>query len=161
MLRGAIFDMDGTILESMGIWRNCGDRTLKSLGIDTDGELARLSQGMTIDGVAKLATENYSTGIGYDKLVELMWENIYDGYANEATLKPGVMEIFEKFDSHGIRMSLATATDRKYLTPVIERLGIAKYFCSIFTCKEVGADKYQPTICLLYTSDAADEGRGV
>lgn len=146
MLRGAIFDMDGTILDSMSIWSACGDECLKSLGIDTGGELQRSVHGIEIAGVAKLALEQYDLKVSHDELVELMWQCIDDGYGRKAMLKDGVEELLSRLYISGIPMVLATATDRKYVDLALNRLDIEKYFCDILTCKEIGMGKDNPRI---------------
>jgi HAD superfamily hydrolase (TIGR01509 family) len=67
-------------------------------------------------------------------------------YRTKVTLKSGVAEFLEKLKSQGVKMCVATVTDRFVVEEVLEKLGVRKYFSEIFTCSEVGANKETPDI---------------
>ena len=147
-IKGAIFDVDGTMLDSMQIWENVAENYLISQGAvprpDLNEELSQIG-GHQIPAYFRAeygltqAAEDIHAGIN---------ALLADFYFNEAPLKNGVIEILETFQNQGIKMCVATATDRSLIEPALHRCGIAKYFGKIFTCPEEQTSKSRPDIYL-------------
>ncbi|MCL2401096.1 MAG: HAD family phosphatase [Oscillospiraceae bacterium] len=147
-IKGAIFDVDGTMLDSMQIWENVAENYLISQGAVPQPELNdELSQ---IGGHQIPAY--FRAEYGLTQTEEAIHAGIHallaDFYFNEAPLKAGIIEILEAFQNRGIKMCVATATDRSLIEPALQRCGIAKYFGRIFTCAEEQTSKSRPDIYL-------------
>lgn len=145
-IRGAIFDMDGTLTDSMFIWKNVASSFLKSVGKEPIDDVDRRFTSMSaLDGVRFLKAE-YNLPGDVEDLTNAINEDVAKRYERETILKPGAREFVEYLSSLGVSMCVATATDREISIPTIERLGIAKYFKGLITSREAGAGKDQPAI---------------
>ena len=144
--QGAIFDADGTLLDSMHVWRNLGSLYLQSRGITPEkGLSARLWPMSYAQGCAYIR-EHYGLHESVSDIQEGISRMIDGFYRNEAELKPGVREFLEVLRRRDIHMVIATSGDRELLQAALTRNGIAEYFDSIFTCSELGTDKHHPKI---------------
>lgn len=146
MIKGAIFDVDGVILDSMPVWRHCGLRYLKEIGVEADLGLGLRLFNLTIHEGADYLKEEYNLSQSHDEIVRGMMAQVENFYFNEATPKEGALELLEKFHKAGIRMSVATSTSKYCIDKAFEKLGIADYFDVILSCTEFGKSKEHPDI---------------
>lgn len=146
MIKGAIFDVDGTLLDSMEIWEEAGIRYLKKQKIEPEPGLSRLLFPMTMEEAACYMQETYHLSQSTDQIIEGILHTVQDFYYYEAPLKSGVKELLEKMKQRKIPMVIATSSERDHIDAAFQRLGIAHYFERIFTCSEVGVGKSQPLV---------------
>lgn len=146
MIEGAIFDLDGTLLDSMHIWDNLPILYLESIGVktldnakevyDRYGYMAALDFMKNEYGV-DVTREEYRMGIG---------SILQKFYEEDAEAKPGVPEFLERMRSMGVKMCIATATFEGMVEPAMKRLGLLDYFSGIFTCQSLKTRKIEPLI---------------
>lgn len=145
-ITGAIFDMDGTLLDSMQMWDNVGQNYLRSIGLEPREGFREILRPLSLRQAAEYMIEDY----GVDRTPEQIMEEIDHGierrYFTDLPLKPGVKELLDRFRRRGVRMCVATATDRYLVEAGLRRVGILDYFEFILTCTEVGSGKDQPEI---------------
>ena len=146
MLKGAIFDMDGTLIDSMEAWETVGERYLKTFDIIPDKDFRERISALSLNAVAPYLKERYGIERTYQEIKDGINKAMEDFYFNESELKNGVLEFLEKLKSKGVKMCLATATDRYLVEKVLKRNKIDGYFDRIFTCSEVNAGKTKPDI---------------
>lgn len=146
MIKGAIFDMDGTLVDSMGAWETAGDRYIKSLGLVSDRDFNRKSLGLSLNEVAPILKEYYGIIKTREEIKDGINKIMEDFYFNESELKKGAYEFLEKLYKNGVKMCIATATDRYLVERTLKRCGIDKFFSRIFTTTEVGTGKVEPLI---------------
>lgn len=146
MIKGAIFDVDGTLLDSMEIWENAGARYLRGIGIVPEENLSEILYPMTMAEGAAYVKERYSLSAALDEIIQGVLDAVRDFYFYEVRLKPGVKEFLAGMAERGILMAAATASYREHIETAFRRLGIDGYFGRIFTCAEVGAGKRYPLI---------------
>lgn len=145
-IEGIIFDFDGTLLDSMSIWETLGSDFLIKRNITPEPELNEKLKTMSLNQVAQFYQDCYGLSETVDEIiheVNLMIENYY---ADGLNLKEGVLELLENFHASGVKMCIATATDRFMVESALKRHQIAHYFSDIVTCGEVGASKKHPMI---------------
>lgn len=146
MIKGVIFDVDGTLFDSMGAWHDSGYNVLKSLGIDADKRIGDIFFSMTMDEVVDYIKENFSVNESRDFLKNGIHNQVEYAYRNEIELKPGVMRILDWVKDSKIPATIATSTDRFLIEIGLALLGIEDYFDEIYTATEVGKGKNYPDI---------------
>lgn len=145
-IKAAIFDMDGTLLDSMYLWIDIGPRYLESKGIKYTEDIKRETKLMLLPELGQYFIDHGYVNISVDEFIDEVNSSVEDGYYNKVPVKPGVVECLEMLKQNGVRMVVATATDRHLAEAALKRVGIIGYFEKIFTCTEVGADKKVPLI---------------
>lgn len=146
MIKGAIFDVDGTILDSMGIWDEAGIRYLKSKGIEAPSDLGDTLFTMTIAEAADYLKEKFALKETPDAIEQGILDTVKDYYYEEAPLKNNVAEVLEMLKRNKIPMAVASSSEKAHIEAAFQRLGILKYFQAIDTCQEVGEGKESPLI---------------
>lgn len=145
-IKGAIFDVDGTILNSMYIWENAGNRYLQTIGLQSDAELAQRVLTMSVPEGACYVKEYYHLKQSCEEIIEGIMKTVEDFYFFEAPLKDGIKIVLKNLKNCGIRMVIATSGEKELVKAAFDRLDILKYFEKIFTCSEVGKNKTSPLI---------------
>ena len=143
MIKSAIFDVDGTLLDSMEIWDNAGERYLSSVG-----KTAEKLCDMSLTEGAEYMKKQYALSFSTDEIVSGVLKIIEDFYFYEVGLKNNAKEILQFLKSNNIKMIIATSSDKTHIKKAFERLGILKYFTDIVTCSQIGKGKTSPDIYL-------------
>ena len=146
MIKGAIFDLDGTILDSMFIWDTIGEDYLRSLGIKPKEILKETFKTLTLEQSAHYYRENYGITLSVDEIIDDVNKMVERYYTETVKLKPGIEVFLEKLKVKGVKMCIATVTDRHLVEAALNRLGVRDYFSEIFTCASVGHSKEDPHI---------------
>ena len=146
MIKGAIFDLDGTLLDSMFIWDTIGEDYLRSLGKEPHEDLKETFMTLTLEEAAEYYREHYGVPLSVKEIVDGVNAMVEQTYRTKVTLKPGISEYLAWLKENGVRMCVATVTDRYLVEETLERLGVRHYFSEIYTCAEVGFGKDKPVI---------------
>ena len=146
MIKGAIFDLDGTLLDSMFIWDTIGEEYLRSLGKEPHEDLKETFMTLTLEEAAVYYREHYGVTLSVKEIVDGVNAMVEQTYRTKVTLKPGIAEYLAWLKENGVRMCVATVTDRYLVEETLDRLGVRHYFSEIFTCAEVGFGKDKPII---------------
>lgn len=147
-MKNAIFDLDGTLLDSMHLWEHLGKNYLASQGLPAPHDLAEQLRPLTM----RQAAEYLQNHCGVTETlcaIELSCQALVDkAYREELLLKPGAKELLKKLNRRGIGLAIATATVSHLVHPCLERLGILPFFQAIVSCDDVGVGKEQPDVYL-------------
>ena len=146
MLKGAIFDFDGTLVDSMFIWNTIGEDYLRSLGKEPNEDLRTVFMPLTLEEAAEYYREHYGVTLSVKEIVGGVNAMVEEIYRTRVTLKHGVADYLRWLKENGTPMCIATVTDRYLVEETLDRLGILQYFSEIFTCAEVGYGKDKPII---------------
>jgi len=151
-IKGAIFDMDGTLIDSLMLWdvlwEKFGVRFLNREGFRPSEEDDKIVRTMTLKDAMDHIHSIYKIGSSGAHLLEMANEIMINFYSNDVELKEGVSEFLEYCYVKGIRMCIASASDMPLIKLAVEHLKIGKYFVSILSCAEIGKGKEQPDIYL-------------
>ncbi len=145
-MTGAVFDLDGTLLDSMYIWTEIGLKFLKNEGVTPPPGASEQFVKMSLVQAAEYYIKNYAPHKTVMDIVKSINALIEDFYFKEVGLKDGVREFLDYLKSKEVKMCVATATDKYMVEKALERNGIREYFSEIFTCTSVGAGKDTPVI---------------
>lgn len=145
----AIFDMDGTLIDSMKMWRNLGKEYLESKGITKglDSILEEIRQ-LTLSEAAQLFARRFDLTVSQMTAVDEMNHIIDTHYSDDIPLKSGVREYLEQLKKAGVRMCVASATAQHLIDACLHRLGVRDYFEFVLSCESMGTSKRQPDIYL-------------
>ncbi len=146
MIKGIVFDVDGTLLDSMFIWEQVISEYLQSIGITADKQLYTEMKKMDLKQGCEHIKHKYLLPYSVDKIKNDMISNVSEFYKYTAQCKPGVPEYLEKLKQLGIKCSVATAGDTSLVRACFERLDILKYFSVLLCCSQYGTDKTKPDI---------------
>ena len=141
MIKGIIFDADGTLLDSMHIWEELGKRYLVSRGIKAEDGLSQILYPMTLQQSSMYLKEKYSIDDSADRIIKDILSILADFYKNEAQLKEGVSSYLKKMKAKGVVMGIATSGDKELLISALKRLNVYDYFSVITTCSEYDTSK--------------------
>lgn len=139
MIRYAIFDLDGTLLDSSEMWQNLGIRYLELLGISPREDLAKTLSEMTLPESAGYLRENYSLTYSIEEIQRQLARMTENFYRKEVDLRLGAPRLLALLRSRCVKMSIATAGDAGLGMTALERLGVANFFAGAVSCTEYGA----------------------
>lgn len=147
--KGAIFDMDGTLLDSMPVWKRLTAGYLEQFGVHiTDQEYAA-TEGMSQPEVAQFFIERYpSLPLNVQGLLDGMDELITARYAAIAKPRAGVTAYLDGLRARGVKMAVATLTARRHAEKALRDRGMLDYFDFMLTIEDVGVSKWEPDIYL-------------
>lgn len=148
MLKGIIFDADGTLLDSMHIWEELGERYLASIGIKAEVGLGQILYSMTLQEGSMYLKNNYYIKESADKIIKDILCLLAEFYQKEVLLKDGADLFLEKMRAKGVVMGIATSGDKELLCSALKRLSVYNYFSVITTCAEYDTSKNEPLIYL-------------
>ena len=146
MIKGAIFDLDGTILDSMFIWDTISEDYLRSLGKEPKENLTEVFRTFTLEQSAEYYRNHYGIELSVKEIVDGINNMVAEIYRTKVALKQGISDFLKRLQRSGVKMCVATVTDRPVVEDVLKRLNVREYFSEIFTCAEVGCNKETPEI---------------
>ena len=146
MIQGVIFDLDGTLFDSMFIWDTAGEVYLRSIGKEPEADLQKVLKPMSLLQSAQYIREKYDIPLSVEDIMDGVNRTVEDFYFHTVEPKPGVIDFLEELHRRNIRMCIATATDRYQVEAALQRCKMRHFFSEIFTCTEVGSGKDRPDI---------------
>lgn len=145
-IKGAVFDADGTLFDSMGLWDQAGEIYLRRKGITPGEDIKEQLETMSMEESAEYFRSSYGIKLERDEIIDEFNTMIYECYKNEIRIKPGVLQVLEDLKSRNVRMCIATSTDRSLIEAALKNNKIGEYFTGLLTCTEAGAGKRNPRI---------------
>lgn len=152
-IKAVFFDMDGTIIDSMWMWRNIDIEFLGKRNIPLPMNLQQQIEGMSFSETAVYFKETFNLKESLDE-IKAIWNNMaMDKYKYEVMLKPGVYDFLATLKANGYKLGIATSNSVELATCSLEARGIMDFFDSIVTGCDVGAGKPAPDVYLKSASN--------
>ncbi len=145
----AIFDMDGTLVDSMGYWNRLAEEFLARRGFPPlSPELQEESIALTMEGTANLFIRTYHMTDTPEQICAEVNGLMERHYRADVPLKPGAAAFLERMKQAGFQMCIASSTNPVLIDICLRRLGVRDYFEFLLSCEEVGEGKNRPTVYL-------------
>lgn len=156
-ITGAIFDFDGTLFDSMHVWKGIRYKFFDIIGVTLTDEDKKAFDGLYLSECINLARERFHLKETHEQLLEKVFDYIRGRYMVEAEPKNDIIEFLEKLKAKGVKMGIATATGESALIPLLEKYGMRDYFSSIYSTYTVGASKREPKVYDVVLEDLGTE----
>ncbi len=147
-IEGAIFDFDGTLVDSMFIWENLAFDYLVSLDITPDTSINKFAECMTLVDMALIYQQEYGVTLSVEEILSDIKEKIDERYRQEVRPKKGVIEFLDHLHENGTKMCIATLSQESVVRMILEKFSMSHYFSAIFTTSNVGNGKNEPDMYL-------------
>ena len=152
-IKAAIFDMDGTLVDSLMLWEvfwsTIGEKYLNDKNFRPNPQDDKAVRTLTLKDAMELVHKNYNFGDSGEELFNLTNDILLDFYANKVELKAGVREFLDCCKDNGVKMCIASATEPELVKVAIKHCDIEKYFLKVFSCSDLGVGKDKPDVYLL------------
>jgi len=159
-VRGAVFDMDGTLVDSLFLWEVLWEKFAERYGLPgfrPEEKDDRAVRTMTLKGAMEHIHLRYGLGRDGEELLDEANRLIADFYRNRVALKDGVREFLEYCRSRKISMCIASATAREHVLAAMKHCEIEEYFSAVLSCSDIGKGKEAPDIFLLAAKNLGTE----
>lgn len=148
-MKGAIFDVDGTILDSMSVWEKVCEDFFAMHGRIIDDETKFKIKEMQLEESFPYLIDLWSLDIDVTDSINTMREMIKNEYEKNIPAKPYVCEYIKKLHNDGVKIAIATSSYKELLEGAFKRLGIWDLIDAFAFSTEVGCDKSNPDVYLL------------
>ena len=147
-IEAVLFDLDGTLVDSMWMWGAIDVEYLGRHGLTLPKDLQKAIEGMSFSETAVYFKKRFSLPESLEEIKAEWIAMSKEKYAHEVSLKPGAREFLEYLKSHGYKTGIATSNGRELLNAVVEGQGLSPYFQCLMTSCEAGAGKPAPDVYL-------------
>lgn len=144
----AIFDLDGTLLDSNDVWHQVDVEFFAQRGLELPEDYAKIISPMGFKGAAHYTIEKYNLNETPEQVMAQWHEMAQKKFANSVSLKPYAKEYLEFLKKSGVRLCIATASNEDLFVPSLENNGVFHLFDSVTTIQEVSRGKGFPDIYL-------------
>lgn len=145
-ITGAIFDFDGTLFNSMHLWKGLRYRYFDRLGIVLSEEDKEIFKNMFLRESLLLAKERFNLRETTQELFENFFVFLGEIYREGATPKEGVIDFLIKLREKNVKIGIATASGETAIAVALEKFSMTDYFDAIYSTYTVNAPKTQPTV---------------
>ena len=145
-LTGVIFDLDGTLFDSMWVWNGFAAELLRRHGAAARGGEDRAICAMTTPQAVAWLKREFSLADSQEQLEADAMAQLTEAYAHRVQPMAGTPALLRALSGRGVPMAVATATDRPLTLAALERCGLRGYFAGVATCEAVGEGKHSPLV---------------
>lgn len=147
-IKGLIFDLDGTMVDSMWMWRQIDHEFMAAHGLDMTDELEHEIEGMSFRETAEYFVRTYPLTETVEELMDIWVDMAIHKYRYEVPMKPGLARFLQEMKQRGIKMGIATSNARTLLDAVAQAHGLYDYMDAVLTANEVKRGKPAPDVFL-------------
>lgn len=147
-MKAVLFDLDGTLVDSMWIWRDIDIEYLGGFQIALPDDLQSCIEGMSFSETAEYMKQRFGIPDSVEVMKETWNRMAWEKYTKEVKLKKGANEFLRFCKEHNIRLGIATSNSKELVTGALKALGVYEYFDAIVTGCEVEHGKPEPDVYL-------------
>lgn len=148
-MKGYLFDLDGTLVQSMHVWEDAVFRLFEKLNLTMDVDEARdVFSAMKFTEVLEAIIERFDLKMDVAALYDLVISDVREQYAHTVPAVEGAVEYVRNCRRQGKRMGVVTANDTPLTEMVLQRLGILEDMEFILSSEESGLTKRTPQMVL-------------
>ena len=158
-----IFDLDGTLLDSMSVWNEVDIEFLGRYGYEVTPEYTDMVKRASIEDAARYTQTRYRIPLTWQEIAETWESMVFDFYRKEVCLKEGAKDYLDEARKIGFRLAVTTALSRRNAVAAITHTGIRDYFDCVITLEDLGGriNKGSPDIFLRATEYISATGFSV
>ena len=146
--KGAIFDMDGTLMDSMWIWRDIDIEYLGRFGIALPEDLQAKIEGMSFAETAVYFREHFGITDSLEKIQSDWNDMAIDFYRHRIGMKRGARELLTQMKERGMKIGIATSNSVELTEECLAANGVADLFDTVRTSRDTPRGKPFPDIYL-------------
>lgn len=158
-ITGAIFDFDGTLFDSMPVWKGLKFEFFESIGINLTEQDKKDFSGLFLMDALPLAKQRFNLKYSIEDLYTMFWKLLSQKYLEKAIPKNDIIPFLEKLKTKGVKMGIATATGEAALIPLLKKYNMLQYFSSIYSTYTVGAHKSESKVYDVVRAELAVDKR--
>lgn len=147
-VKAVLFDLDGTLIDSMWMWKDIDIEYLQAHGVECPSDLQACIEGMSFPEIAAYFKERFGVPGTLEEIQREWVEMAKYKYAHKVPLKSGAACFLDYLKRQGIRTGIATSNSRELLEAVLLSLGLQERIDYAITCAEAGIGKPAPDVYL-------------
>lgn len=144
-----IFDLDGTLVDSMWVWRQIDIDYFALKNIDFPDNYQDMIEGMSVYETACYTKETFGIEDGIDVMIDTWNKMAFDQYSNHIPMKNGAYDFISYLNGHGIKLGIATSNSKELCIEALRTHGVLEFFDAIITGEECTAGKPAPDVYLM------------
>lgn len=156
-IKAVIFDLDGTLVDSMWIWKKIDEEFLGRFQIGLPEDLQRSIEGMGFTETAGYFKKRFLLPMEIEEIKEEWNSMAYEKYTKKVFLKQGAAEFLNYLKQQGIKLGIATSNSKELVEAVMKVLEVRAFFQSVTTACDVKAGKPSPDIYLQVAKELGAE----
>lgn len=146
MIKGCIFDLDGTLLDSQWVWKSSTEELLEELGIYNSQQVYETIRSFSLDEAVNYIITTYHLKMTPAEVINKVSNLVKSKYDYQVQLKTGAYEKLLQFKKEGKKMVIATASEYEYIMPCLIRLKINELMEAVITTSQYSTNKREPLI---------------
>ena len=147
-INGAIFDLDGTLLDSAYVWKEVDRRFLGKRGLELPDDYCKSICTMNLEQAAVYTKERFSLSDSIDEIIGEWKDSAFHEYRDNVPAFDGAREFLSLLKARGVKTALATASDKVFYEPALKRTGLYELIDFFSQTSEVKRGKGFPDIYL-------------